>query len=433
MGLLKNRYNNTKATDVKNQTYSLSDKNLLSLLGLSSESVSSGMLGEEVFFTCLNVLSSAVSKLPIYSYNYSKDKGKERIIDNNLDYLLNVEPNRYMTASTFKSTVELNRNFYGNCYVYMKRYVTGKLRGQVESLWILDTEDVTVWRDTAGIFGTTNNIFYIWYDKNQCGKKYLFDCDEILHYKTGISFDGITGLAVKDILTMQINTQKYSQSYINNLYKTGMWGDKVLLHYTGDLSDPLKDELIKGVERYGNLNSTKFLPLPSSITATTLAMKLSDAEFSIINNTNALRIASAFQLSPNHINDYSKSSYANSESQQTDFYVSCLMPTLEGYKQENTRKILPSFDNRNGKTIEFSIKELFKLNPVAQMQYLKDGIQNGIIKPNEGREELGYSYEDNGDILLVNGNMTTLDVVRTGANYKNYNKNTGEGGDISEK
>lgn len=423
MGVLKDRY---KSIENKS-TYSLSDKNLLSLLGLDANLVSSSNMGEIVFYTCLNILSSAVGKLPIYQYTYSDLKGKEKNTDNNLRKVLNLEPNPYMTAMSFWASVELNRNFYGNCYVGVKRYDTGPFKRQVESLWILDTEYVTVWRDDAGIFGTKDSIWYVWYDPNNNGKKYVFSSEEILHYKTPVSFDGIVGLAVKDVLKMQLDTQKYSQSYISNLYKNNMFGDKIMLQYTGDLDQGGKDTLVKGIEYFANTNSTKFLPIPLGVQAQLLSMKLSDAEFSIINNTNALRIASAFQLNPNHINDYGKSSYANSVTQQTDFYVNCLMPILEGYKQENTRKLLSSDDKLNGKTIEHNPRDLFKLDPTAHMAYLKDGVNNMIIKPNEARGELGYSYVEGADCLIGNGNLVTLDIIKTGANY------TGKGGDTSEE
>lgn len=422
MGMFKNRI---KSKNIKN-AYSLNDKNLLSLLGLDVNSINSNKLGEVVFYTCLDFYSKSISKLSEYQYSYDILKGKERIIDNNLDNVLNLEPNPYMSASVFKSCVELQRNFYGNAYVY--NYFE---KGKLKSRWILDAENITVWRDNAGIFGKTDALWYIWYDKNNSGKKYTFSAKEISHYKTSMTWDGIMGIAIKDVLTMQMDTQKYSQSYINNLYKSNMFGDKILLQYTGDLGTDAKDELVKGVERYGNLNSTKFLPLPVSVKADVLSVKLSDAEFSVINNTNALRLASAFGLSPNVINDYSKSSYANSVSQQMDFYVNSLSPVLQMYKQEDTRKLLSSSNKSKGIFLEYSTKELFKLDPSALMDYLTKGTNNGLIKINEAREELGYSYEDGADILLMNGNLATLDTIKSGANYKKILPV--KGGDNNEK
>lgn len=422
MGFLRNRI----SKDIKNVKYSLADKNLLSLLGLDTSVINSDKLGETVFFTCLNFLSNSVSKLPINKYSFDAVKGKERIIGSNLNNILNLEPNEYMNASSFWSCVELNKNFYGNCYVAIIRSKYGKEKGNIESLWILDTESVQAWRDTAGLFGVANGLWYIWYDKNNSGKKYIFSSGEILHYKTSVTWDGIMGVAIKDILKTQIETQKYGQGYINNLYKNSMFGDKVILQYTGDLGTGAKDTLVKETERYCNSNGTRFLPLPIGITATTLSMKLTDAEFSLINNTNALRLAAAFGLSPNIINDYSKSSYANSVSQQTDFYVNTLSPTLNNYKQENTRKMLLIKEKNNGVFLEHDTKVLFKLDPLQQMEYLTKGTNNLLITPNEGREELGYSWKEGGDVLMGNGNLAPIEIIKTGANY---NKNSSGGGD----
>lgn len=427
MGFIKDRI---PSYNLKNATYPLADSNLLSLLGINSSDINSCKLGEVVFFTCLNFLSNAVGKLPIYEYRYSAERGKERIINNSLNNILNLEPNPYTTASTFWSCVELNRNFYGNCYVYIQTSQFGKNKGNVESLWILDTENVTVWRDSAGLFGQVGALWYVWFDKNNSGKKYTFSADEILHFKTATTWDTIMGMSITDILKQQIDTQKYGQGYINNLYKNNMFGDKILLQYTADLDTPAKDALVTETERYCNSNSTKFLPLPLGITASTLSMKLSDAEFSIINNTNALRLAGAFGLSPNVINDYSKSSYANSASQQLDFYTNTLNPTLTMYRQENTRRIISSKDKLNGIYLEHYTKELFKLDPTAQMNYLQKGVNNMMYTINESREEIGLPWVEGGDILLGNGNLATLDIIKSGVNYKNKNKDTtGTGGE----
>ena len=75
-------------------------------------------------------------------------KGKETIFDNDLDLLLNIRPNPYMSAITFWQTVELNRNHYGNAYVYIER--EGK---KIKNLWQLPSSDVEIWIDNKGYFG----------------------------------------------------------------------------------------------------------------------------------------------------------------------------------------------------------------------------------------------------------------------------------------
>ena len=50
----------------------------------------------------------------------------------------------------------------------------------------------------------------------------------------------------------------------------------------------------------------------------------------------ALSIAAAFGVKPDHLNDYSKSSYANSSMQSLSFYINTLLYNVSLYEQELT-------------------------------------------------------------------------------------------------
>lgn len=409
MGFVSKRIESRGITD--GTTFGYTDSDFLKLFGLDSQTLDSNKLGETTFFICLKHLSECVGKLPIYCYNYNNVKGKEKINNIELDNILNLEPNQYMAASTFWQTVELNRNYKGNAYVYIETMQYGKSKGTIQGLWILPSDEVTIYIDNKGLFGETNNIVYIWVDR-RTGKRYIFYKDEILHYKSSVSFDGITGLAIKDILKTQIDSNRYSQSYLSNLYKNNMQGGKILLQYTGDLSTNSKDKLVKETERYANSVGTgKFLPIPTGITATELSMKLTDADYAELNKMSSLSIAAAFGIKPNILNNYDKSSYSNSVTQQLDFYVNSMHPIYKGYNEENTRKLLTTKNKNSGQRLEFYTKELFKLDPTAQMDYLQKGVNNAIITVEEAREELGYSYIEGTNILIGNGNLISWDNI----------------------
>lgn len=406
MGFIKDRIS------IKNDVtgVSLQDADFWKLLGIDPQSLPSNKLGEATLCICLKYLSECIGKLPIRAYQLTNEKGKEKIFDYYMDYILNIEPNPFMNASTFKSAVELNRNFYGNAYIYEKVN-----KGKVQSLWILPSDEVTVWKDTAGIFGQGSNaIWYVWTDSQNNGKQWKFLSDEIIHLKSSLSWNGITGLSVIDILKNNIEQAKYGQQYLKNLYQNNMFGDKVILQYTGDLSDATAQKLATKIESYSTGSTTgKFIPLPVGITATTLAMKLSDAEFSVLNQATALQIAAAFGIKPNILNNYDKSSYSNSVTQQTDFFVNSLQPIIEQYSQEFTRKLLSSKEKNSNMRLEQDIKTLFKMDPTSQMEYLVKGVNNAIFTPNEAREEVGNSYSDspNANKLMCNGNYISIDQV----------------------
>lgn len=403
MGFIKDRINFKNVTGV-----SLQDDNFWKLLGIDVQNLDSNKLGESTLCICLKYLSECVGKLPINAYQMSNLKGKERINDYYMNYVLNTEPNPFMNAFTFKSAVELNRNFFGNAYIYVET-----IRGKIKNLWILPSDEVVIWQDTAGIFGKdTNALWYVWQDTS--GKQHKFMSNEIIHLKSSLSWNGITGLSIIDILKNTIDQARYGQTYLKNLYQNNMFGDKVILQYTGDLSPEGETKLASKIETFSTKTSSgKFIPLPLGITATTLAMKLSDAEFSVLNQATALQIAAAFGIKPNILNNYDKSSYSNSVTQQTDFFVNSLQPILEQYNLEFTRKLLNLKEKQSLASLEFNTKSLFKLDPVAQMDYHQKGINNAIMTPNEAREEAGLSYseDDGANNLMCNGNYIPLGQV----------------------
>ena len=82
----------------------------------------------------------------------------------------------------------------------------------------------------------------------------------------------------------------------------------------------------------GARNTGKIIPVPLGMKLTPLDIKLSDSQFFELKKYTALQIAAAFGVKPNQINDYSKSSYANSELQQLSFYVDTELFVIKQYE-----------------------------------------------------------------------------------------------------
>ncbi len=265
--------------------------------------------------------------------------------------------------------------------------------------------------DDAGIFGRYNAIFYVWNDR-KTGDRYKFSQDEVLHYKTSVTFNGIAGLAVKDILKTQIQSNMYAEGFLQKLYKSNMFGSKILVHYTGELKGTAEEAIANKLESYSSkVGSGKFIPLPLGMQATLVDMKLSDAQFFENNKLSALQIAAAFGIKPNIINDYSKSSYSNSESQQLDFYVNTLQPNFNSYEQENTYKLITKAKVLEGFRLAINEKILFKMDSATQAEVYSKYAQNFVMRPNEIREELNLPYDDGGNILIGNGNVIRIDQI----------------------
>lgn len=396
--------------------------NLYQFLGIDRDEVNE--LSEATYFACMKVLSEAIGKLPLKLLRYNENHGVETARNHPLYYVLHDRPNPYMTASTFWSTVEYNRNHYGNAYVWIKG------AGADTTLWILPSSDVTVWYDDAKILADQPDIYYLY---SAGGSNYRFGSEEILHFKSSNTLDGIVGVSVSEQLDMTINGASKSQSMLNKLYDSGFTA-KAVLNYTGSLNDANVKELVKMTEAYGkgklrDEGIENIIPIPLGFNLTPLNLKLADSQFIEIKQYTALQIASAFGIKPYQIGDYTKSSYASAEAQQLSFYVDTLLYIIKQYEEELTYKLLSRDDVDKGYHFKFNVSVILRADLATQINTLSTGVANFIYTPNEARAMLDLEAKPGGDKLLGNG--SSIPVELTGSQYTQKRKteeNPKEGG-----
>lgn len=406
--VFRNEAIDTAEKESVDEAVDLYSQKLLEWLGIKG--VSKDKLSEVTYFACMKKLSESVGKLTLKMYQ-NTEKGVMKSSKSGVYSLLKMRPNPYMTATTFWSTVEMNKNHYGNAYVWCRFH-----RHKLKDLWIIPSNDVRVIIDDNGYFGMNNKIWYHYTDANTM-KEYLFSSDEVMHFKTSTTFDGIIGKSVREQLKDTIDGGLESQKFMNKLYKTGLTG-KAVLEYTGDLNKSAKDKLIKGIEEFasGSDNAGKIIPVPLGMKLVPLDIKLTDSQFFELKKYTALQIASAFGIKPTQINDFEKSSYANAEAQNLAFYVDTLLYILKGYEEELSYKILTQKDIDEGYFFKFNVNAILRADIKSQIEALSKGVNNAIYTPNEARGFLDLPSLEGGDRLLINGNYMPAEMA--GEQYK---------------
>lgn len=393
---------------IKNQV-DLNSPTLLEWLGIDPETPKD-KLSEATYFACMKIMAESIGKLPLKMYQ-NTDRGIIKSDKEDLYNILKLRPNPYMASSVFWSTVEMNRNHYGNAYVWI-RY-----KGvEPQDLWIMQSQYTTVVIDDAGIFGTKNKLWYRYNDPTT-GKQYVFPSDDVMHFKTSVTFDGIIGLAIKDILKHTVEGALESQKFMNNLYKSGLTG-KAVLEYTGNLNKEAKERLRQGFEEFanGSKNAGRIIPVPLGMKLVPLDIKLTDSQFFELKKYTALQIAAAFGIKPSQINDYEKSSYASAEAQNLAFYVDTLLYPLKQYEEEITYKILSSEMIKQGYFFKFNVNVILRADIKSQMEALSKGVNNAIYSPNEARSFLDLPAAEGGDQLYMNGNY--IPITMAGQQYQ---------------
>ena len=392
----------------------MSLNNLLSFLGVDPE-LDGGALSEATYFACLKLLGEAIGKMPLKLLQYNDKNGVTTAREHTLYRILHDRPNPYMTATTFWSTVEFNRNHYGNAYVWIQG------AGEQMKLWILPSSAVEVWYDDAKILADVPDVYYIY---NAAGKNYKFGSEEILHFRSSNTKDGLIGVSVRDQLLNTIEGGIKSQKLLNRMYDSGFTA-KAVLNYTGSLNDANVETLVSGIEDYakGNLKSKgieNIIPIPLGFNLTPLNVKLADNEFTEVKLFTSAQIAAAFGIKPYQYNDLTKSSYSSAEAQQLSFYVDTLLYIIKQYEEELSYKLLNREEIANGYHFKFNVAVILRANLETQIKTLAQGVANFIYTPNEARAMLDLEAKPGGDKLLGNGASIPVDMA--GVQYEKTEK-----------
>ena len=395
-----------KSVAAKTETMSLTQ--LLDFLGISNTSADA--LSEATYFACLKVLSEAVGKLPMKIQQYTPEHGIRIAREHPFYRTLNERPNRHMTASTFWSTMELCRLHYGNAYAWID--TRDPKRPQ---LWPLDPKTVQVWYDDACELRDAPEVYYLVSTKQ--GRRVL-SSEEVLHFKSHQTLDGLVGISVREQLASTIQGGAKAQALINAMYDSGMTA-KAVLQYTGSQSDANVKTMVQEIGAYlrgeGKNGADKLIPLPIGFTLTPLNMKLADSQFLELKQYNALQIAAAFGVKPYQVGDYTKSSYASAEAQQLSFLVDTLLYIVKQYEEETGYKILTDSDEARGYHTKLNTAVMLRADQQTQIDTLSAAVSNFLMTPNEAREKLDLPAKDGGDQLLGNG--ASIPVQLTGAQY----------------
>lgn len=410
---LKNRIKNAYKTLTNKPDKNYAMQQLIDFLGL--QGTKENALSEATYFACLKVLSESVGKLPLKLLKHDKNGGVVTARGHPLYFTLHDRPNPYMTSTTFWSTMEQNRNHYGDAYAWIKG------AGTKTSLWILPSNEVEIWYDDQKILSDVPDIYYIY---SHGGKLYKFSSEQIIHLKTSNSFDGIKGIPVREQLKTTVTGNIKAQKMLNQMYKSGFTA-KAVVQYTADLSEENRKKFKEKIEDFAGSDLDdkevkSIIPIPFGTNLTPLNIKLADNQFIEVKKYSALQIASAFGIKPNQIGDYEKSSYASSEAQQLSFYVDTMLYILKQYEEELNYKLLSREEIDNGYYFKFNVAVILRADLKTQIETLSQAVANFIYTPNEARALLDKPSLPGGDKLLGNG--ASIPVELAGSQYTNLER-----------
>ena len=353
-------------------------------------------------YACVRVLSEAIAQLPLHVYKYN-DKGKERVPQHPLYFLLHDQPNPEMTSFVFRETLMSHLLIYGNAYAQIIR----NGRGDVLGLYPLMPDKMKVDRDEK------NRLIYIYsrYDEANPNLKEQGDivlyADEVLHIP-GLGFDGLVGYSpialAKNAIGISIACEDYGASFFgNNANPSGV------LEHPGVIKNP--DKLRDAWHRaYGGRNAHKVAVLEEGVKFTPISIPNNEAQFLETRKFQIEEIARMYRVPLHMIGDLDHATFSNVEHLSLDFVKYSLDPWIVRWEQ-GLQKALLSDSEKGRYFIKFNVDGLLRGDYAARMQGYSIGIQNGFLCPNDVREleDMNLIPEEKGGFTyMVNGSMSRL-------------------------
>ena len=163
-------------------------------------------------YACVRILAESIAGLPLHVYAY-QGRGKERVPEHLLYFLLHDAPNPEMTSFIFCETMMNHLLLWGNAYAQILRDGRGKVLG----LYPLLPDKMEVSRDSR-----TGELYYTYTrtteenpnfkDKGQIRLRR----EDVLHIP-GLGFDGLVGYSpiamAKNAVGIALATEEYGAAF----------------------------------------------------------------------------------------------------------------------------------------------------------------------------------------------------------------------------
>lgn len=355
-----------------------------------------------VVYACVRVLSEAIASLPLHVYQYT-NKGKERVPQYPLYFLLHDQPNPEMTAFVFRETLMSHLLIYGNAYAQIIR----NGRGDVIGLYPLMPDRIKVDRDDK------NRLVYIYSRYDEANPNYKVQGDIVLHQEDvfhvpGLGFDGLVGYSpiamAKNAIGISLACEEYGASFFGN----GASPSGVLEH-PGVIKNP---ERVREAwqKAYGGNNNHRTAILEEGMKYTPISIPNNEAQFLETRKFQIEEIARLYRVPLHMIGDLEHATFSNIEHQSLEFVKYTLDPWIIRWEQA-LQKALLSESEKSKYFIKFNVDGLLRGDYASRMQGYATARQNGWLSANDIRdmEEMNLiPDEEGGNLYLVNGSFTKL-------------------------
>ena len=360
-------------------------------------------IGLSAFFAAINLISNSIALIPV-SENQLNDN-KRTVVENS-----NITPlfyNMFLTKfNVFKKIVE-DVILKGNGYLYINRDEAG----HPKALTYLRPSQVSIQYNEL-----TQDLYYLVTSSNKVTKKKILDrdmCHFVMH-----SNDGVNGLSIISYATRTIDSANATEQSAKQFFDGGCSINGIIRLKNPLVSDKQRNEIRQNwVQIHGGDNCSGVAVLSGVEDFTPITSDPNKSQMLETRQFNITEVARWFNISPILLGDLSHTSYNDIEAANIEFVQHTLLPWIEMFQNELTRKLIV---NRK-RYIDLDENVLLKSNKTNQANFCKTLVSGGIMTPNEARQKLGLNPMEGGDDLIIAYSKISDNKINT-----NNNKNEGE-------
>jgi len=351
-------------------------------------------------FRCVNLLSDSIASLPCNPYTYKGDWKSIDYLDGKYN-LLNVEPNKFMSAYMFKKLIVVYLLLRGNAYILIERAKSGK----VLSLNLLHPDFMTV----SIVDG---DIRYL-YSLAPGGPGY-YDKSQIIHI-LNYTEDGTTGISTIQYAADSLGIAYSSEAHAKNFWQSGANLSGILRPIAGaSINDPkakkAKADFMAATSSDLGGASGSIVVLGDGLEYQPISINPKDSQALESRQFNVPEICRFFNVPPSLA--YSETGkFSTAEQQTLDFMNGSLTPLIEKIESEMFRKLyLPS--EWATSELKFDADNIMRMDAASRADYYLKLFQAGGYTPNEIREKLNAQYPvKGGNRAFIQVNMQPVDAL----------------------
>lgn len=356
-------------------------------------------LTSNAVLACLIVRAETFASLPVHVYRQT-DGARERA-DDPMQVLVGGYANPVLTSREFWRWKQLTEDIRGNAYVWVER-----AGGRPSALWPMTSSDMKLRYDPS------TRIAVYDYAGDSFVPKGTYSARDVLHFRGPLNQNGYVGTSLVEKARTVIGLTIGSEQFYERLLSNGN-------HFPGHLETDmvLRDEDVKALrqrlkEYSGIEHAGETRLFDRGIKFVQNKMTVQEADLTAQQTWYLQEVCRIFRVPPMLVQDWSRSTYTNSEQADIWFAKHTILPIAA-----NTEAVVNRIFFNSGRPdvyVKFELEGLLRGDYTTRSEGYQKLIQAGVLSPNEVRAYEDLNPYEGGDDFLRPMNFVAVD-PETGA------------------